>query len=56
MHPAGDSFISRKGTLYQEVKKLNFSNVYGFLKEINAIILPTCVGLFSYEEIMKSTT
>lgn len=55
IHPAGDSFITRKTTLYQEIKKLDFTNVYGLLKDIHTITVPTCVGLFPFDEMFKST-
>lgn len=55
IHPAGDSFITRKTTLYQEIKKLTFTNIYGFLKDIQALAVPTCVALFPSDAIFKST-
>lgn len=56
IHHAEDSFICRKTTLYQEIKKLNFTNVYGFLKDIHLTTLPACVGLFPHDEIITSKT
>lgn len=48
-----DSFLCRKTTLYQEIKKLNFNNIYAFLKGINTIpTLPARVGLFSKNELV----
>src|SRR3990172_3927690 len=42
-----DSFICRKATLYQEAKRLDFNNIYTFLKAIHLIpTLPARVGLF----------
>jgi glycosyltransferase involved in cell wall biosynthesis len=46
-----DAFLSRKITLYQEIKNLDFNNVYNFLKEMHFISsLPARVGLFLKDE------
>lgn len=52
--PIQDSFICRKTTLYQDIKKLNFTNIYSFLKEIHSTVLTPCVGLFPHDETIKS--
>ena len=53
--PGEDIFMCRKATLYQEIKKLHFNNIYSFLREINLIAtLPTRVGLFPKNEIVTS--
>jgi len=50
-----DVFLSRKITLYQEIKNLDFSNVYSFLKEMHFISsLPARVGLFLNKESIKA--
>lgn len=50
--PTEDAFICRKKTLYEEIKKLTFSNIYGFLRQIHTPLLPTCVGLFSQNQVI----
>ena len=53
--PGEDAFLTRKTILYQEIKKLNFNNVYAFLKEINSINTVTPhVGLFTSHEVMRA--
>ncbi len=42
-----DAFISRKITLFQEIRNLHFNTMYGFLKEIQTLsTLSARVGLF----------
>jgi glycosyltransferase involved in cell wall biosynthesis len=53
IHPTQDSFICRKTTLYQEIKKLDFNHAYGFLRDIHTANLPACVGLFPHDEMIK---
>ena len=49
-----DSFLCRKAMMYQEMKKLNFTDIHDFLKQMHyATVLPR-VGLFPYNEIMRS--
>lgn len=53
--PADDTFLCRKVTLYQEIKKLDFNTIYGFLQEINFTpSLPARVGLFPKDKIMET--
>jgi glycosyltransferase involved in cell wall biosynthesis len=50
-----DTFLSRKSTLYQEIKSLNFDTIYSLLKEMQFITtLPSRVGLFFKNEKIKS--
>jgi glycosyltransferase involved in cell wall biosynthesis len=50
-----DVFLTRKTTLYQEIKNVDFSNVYNFLKEMHFIsLLPARVGLFLTKESVKA--
>lgn len=50
-----DVFLSRKVTLYQEIKSLNFNNVYNFLKEMFFIsTLPARVGLFLKDQSIQA--
>ena len=45
--PGEDPFLSRKITLYQEVKRLDCANIYSFLRDVHTIAtLPARVGLF----------
>ncbi len=44
-----DAFLCRKTFFYHEIKKLDFSNAYNFLKEIHSLTPATCVGLFPYD-------
>jgi hypothetical protein len=44
-----------KTTLYQEIKNIDFNNVYNFLKEMHFIsLLPDRVGLFLAKESIKA--
>jgi glycosyltransferase involved in cell wall biosynthesis len=46
--PITDSFICRKKTLYEEIKKSYFNTMYSFLKELQHMSTePTYLGLFS---------
>lgn len=50
-----DVFLARKVTLYQEIKNIEFSNAYNFLKEMHFIsLLPDRVGLFLTKESVKA--
>jgi glycosyltransferase involved in cell wall biosynthesis len=50
-----DAFMSRKATLYQEVKNLSFDTIYSFLKGMQSFsTLPSRVGLFFKNEKMKT--
>jgi glycosyltransferase involved in cell wall biosynthesis len=52
VNPGEDAFVCRKTTLYQEIKKSDFTSVYGFLKQIQTTASPVHVGLFSNNKIM----
>ena len=50
-----DVFLCRKANLYQEIRNLDFNNVYSFLKEMHFISsLPARVGLFLKNETVKA--
>lgn len=55
-NPIEDSFICRKSHLYQEIKKLNFNTMQAFLRLIHSTLLPTCVGLFPYHQVITKRT
>ncbi len=51
-----DAFVCKKSTLYQEVKSLDFTNMFSFLKEMQYIsTLPSRVALFFNSEKIKIT-
>lgn len=53
--PTDDAFLCRKSTLYQEIRRLSFNTIYGFLHEINFIpLLPARVGLFPATQVMQT--
>jgi glycosyltransferase involved in cell wall biosynthesis len=55
-NPLQDPFVCRKSTLYQEIKQLNFNNIFGFLRQLHTVPLPACVGLFPRDQVVSYAT
>ena len=54
IHPSEEAFICRKLNFFYEIKKLSFNTSFELLKQIHMITLPTCMGLFSYDQMITT--